>query len=870
MAELKYTFTLDVSQAITNAQNLVLIFRKIQESLTSIGTREAQKAVEAIDKFVLSFEKLKPTEFEKIRPAIEGVVRELSKLEDVRLTDIRTFVENLKTSLAEVPNISQNLVASLDTVSARLGELAVRSGSARMVMASLNYVIRDLPWGFIGVANNVDMLAQGFIELSRQTGSVGAALRALGSALVGPTGITFLVSAAVSALTFYTLRHRKSVEETVLSYEQLIEKIREFRREIEEKPISLSKIKSEWEKLNEEVDRQIAKVIKRITEIRQQISQPSLTGVLGQPIADIQALNKELEKLEARLSELTQIKAVGPFPELINQINSIIDATKRFSPEQAQKFIETLRKQFGSLRIEVLEVTLDWLNEEQKKLDIGSEKFQKNAHAIRVIQEAIKALDESLKKMTKLEDVFKIERDRFELFEKLFKVGAISADEFIAKIEAIINRLEELKKKTKDEKLGLEIQLKIEEAKKLIEEARIQPIKDAIDEIKNKISALKVDFKLKLIDETTYAQSLESQRETLLKILDENAEILTDDLKRQINDILLSIEQVLDVELFQQKLKEFENRLQTIQIRFKLGDITWGEAKEKILTLKDEFLKFTKENYDNLTDELKLQTLKFRDDLEKALQVDLELEKRLETLGRRVNILTLLLSVEVDKSAREKAIEELRNLRNILDEELRGLSDSTGEAVSEQMEKILRLMKTIDGAIEGIERKTETATTKFARTIARPFETATDRMIDYWIIKWVGGLEQARSDWERFLMILEAEFMQMIARLAVFSIFKGLASIVTGGAFQTGFEQGIKEFFGLRVQDINVPTISGINIVVPQETRVYDEILNRLRTLDSKILVQVNNQIHQQVETDWVRVNTGIAVSQYRKHSKRI
>ena len=372
MAELKYTFTLDVSQAITNAQNLVLVFRKIQESLTSIGTREAQKAVEAIDKFVLSFEKLKPAEFEKIRPAIEGVVRELSKLEDVRLTDIRTFVENLKTSLAEVPNISQNLVASLDTVSARLGELAVRSGSARMVMASLNYVIRDLPWGFIGVANNVDMLAQGFIELSRQTGSVGAALRALGSALVGPTGITFLVSAAVSALTFYTLRHRKSVEETVLSYEQLIEKIREFRREAEEMPLSAGKIADRWREINKEADKRINELTKQITEIQKILSQPpQLTGVLGQPVQNVDMLIKKLRELEDELNKLIQLKVTGPFPELENQINAVIYTAEKFTPEQAQKFIETLRKQFGSLKIEILEVTLDKLEEARKKLDIG-------------------------------------------------------------------------------------------------------------------------------------------------------------------------------------------------------------------------------------------------------------------------------------------------------------------------------------------------------------------------------------------------------------------------------------------------------------------------------------------------------------------
>jgi hypothetical protein len=148
-------------------------------------------------------------------------------------------------------------------------------------------------------------------------------------------------------------------------------------------------------------------------------------------------------------------------------------------------------------------------------------------------------------------------------------------------------------------------------------------------------------------------------------------------------------------------------------------------------------------------------------------------------------------------------------------------------------------------------------------------------MISYWIMRWTGGLDRARSDWERFLIILETEFMQMIARLAVFSVFKGLANVLSGGTFGEGFEQGIKSFFGIenKFSNLNVPAIAGANlniIVSSGQNQQLERILNRLQNLETKINISINNQINQQVETDWVKIRTGINTANYRKFSKTL
>jgi hypothetical protein len=61
-------------------------------------------------------------------------------------------------------------------------------------------VVQDAPFGIIGIANNIDPLISSFQSLKASTGSTGAALKSLFSALAGPAGIAIGVSAVTSAL----------------------------------------------------------------------------------------------------------------------------------------------------------------------------------------------------------------------------------------------------------------------------------------------------------------------------------------------------------------------------------------------------------------------------------------------------------------------------------------------------------------------------------------------------------------------------------------------------------------------------------------------------------------------------------------------
>ena len=76
------------------------------------------------------------------------------------------------------------------------------SKRSRIALNSLSLVAQDLPFGFIGIQNNLPAVISSFGELTREAGGVGGALKQLGSALIGPAGLFFAFSAVTAGVTF--------------------------------------------------------------------------------------------------------------------------------------------------------------------------------------------------------------------------------------------------------------------------------------------------------------------------------------------------------------------------------------------------------------------------------------------------------------------------------------------------------------------------------------------------------------------------------------------------------------------------------------------------------------------------------------------
>lgn len=97
--------------------------------------------------------------------------------------------------------MSLNIVVSAD-VAAAGKQIDDFSKKSRTALTSLSLVAQDLPFGFIGIQNNLPGVISSFGELTREAGGVGGALKQLGSSLIGPAGLFLAFSAVTAGVTF--------------------------------------------------------------------------------------------------------------------------------------------------------------------------------------------------------------------------------------------------------------------------------------------------------------------------------------------------------------------------------------------------------------------------------------------------------------------------------------------------------------------------------------------------------------------------------------------------------------------------------------------------------------------------------------------
>jgi hypothetical protein len=102
--------------------------------------------------------------------------------------------------------------AEVNKLPASLNNFKKGSNEATQSLINLSRVAQDAPYGFIGIANNINPLLESFQRLKKESGSTGSALKALGGSLVGAGGLGLAVGIVTSLLTVFAMRHHESKE----------------------------------------------------------------------------------------------------------------------------------------------------------------------------------------------------------------------------------------------------------------------------------------------------------------------------------------------------------------------------------------------------------------------------------------------------------------------------------------------------------------------------------------------------------------------------------------------------------------------------------------------------------------------------------
>src|ERR1044072_3078617 len=124
--------------------------------------------------------------------------------------EMRAFITQAK--LGEISFTGYGNSAGVATkATQQLGKMAVNANGALM---GFNNIIRDAPFGIIGIGNNIQQLNDSLVQMVKQTGSVKAAMAGLFGSIFSPAGIlTVGLSAATTLWTLYSQRQQKAASE---------------------------------------------------------------------------------------------------------------------------------------------------------------------------------------------------------------------------------------------------------------------------------------------------------------------------------------------------------------------------------------------------------------------------------------------------------------------------------------------------------------------------------------------------------------------------------------------------------------------------------------------------------------------------------
>jgi hypothetical protein len=107
-------------------------------------------------------------------------------------------LKQVETAMQKTVSNSKSFEASVGKSGQALGKIVNPSNQATLALTNLGRVAQDAPFGFLGIANNLNPLLESFQRLKATTGTTGGALKALASSLTGAGGIGLALSVVSS------------------------------------------------------------------------------------------------------------------------------------------------------------------------------------------------------------------------------------------------------------------------------------------------------------------------------------------------------------------------------------------------------------------------------------------------------------------------------------------------------------------------------------------------------------------------------------------------------------------------------------------------------------------------------------------------
>ncbi len=212
----------------------------------------------------------------------EDLGAEIQKAENL-LKKLQSALKK-STDVGEINQLNTKIASvgsNLTQLNTRMSGVGKPTNDATNALSNLSRVAQDAPYGFIGIANNLNPLLESFQRLSKESGSSAKALQSMVAGLTGPAGIGLALGVVSSlAVTFS--------DEIASFFKGPTEKLKEFRAELAKISQDLYKVVGEAQ-ANRTIGLNLVSVIAGGTAAQQEEALKKLK-ILYKDSKDIQAL----------------------------------------------------------------------------------------------------------------------------------------------------------------------------------------------------------------------------------------------------------------------------------------------------------------------------------------------------------------------------------------------------------------------------------------------------------------------------------------------------------------------------------------------------------------------------------------------------
>lgn len=355
--------------------------------------------------------------------SLEDAEKELKDLQkQLKVTTDGKEFERLSVQVAKVKNEIKGINTA--AASGSLKKLGKSSVDASGDLINLGRVVQDAPFGFLGIANNLNPLIEGFKRTTTQAGGLKGGLKALGQSLTGAGGLSLLISAVSTAAILFgdkLFAASKAADEAAEKSKKLKDAVKGIFDEVGREGAQVGGLIAVLKSETETRERKIA-ALKELKQIQPEIfNQLKLEGNLVAGVdAAYQAYLKNLKNVVAAKIKQAQLE------QKISELLTLQGATQTRSEKAVTDGIKNFQKSLADLS-----KGTDGVSIYGKEIEKAADKTKKS---VATIEGDIKGLIDDLTQLSKGVEV-KIDKPKTDAVDKFFNDTIRRAKELSAFIE---------------------------------------------------------------------------------------------------------------------------------------------------------------------------------------------------------------------------------------------------------------------------------------------------------------------------------------------------------------------------------------------------------------------------------------------------